>query len=140
MRSKTLLVLIPGSRINYSIARAKVPNERLVDPAFAWAEVGSVLRQKVRQGLLAPEQARELWIKFGQMPIEFIDSPALRARACEIAEGCALPTLYDAAHLACTELTPAPGTVVREFWTADQELLRSLGTTRPPYVRHLVKS
>lgn len=33
---------------------------RLVVPAFAWAEVGSVLRKKVRQRLLAPEEAAEL--------------------------------------------------------------------------------
>ena len=35
-------------------------NGRLVAPAWAWAEVGSVLRKKVRMGLLQPEEAQDL--------------------------------------------------------------------------------
>ncbi|MDP9371980.1 MAG: type II toxin-antitoxin system VapC family toxin [Chloroflexota bacterium] len=111
-------------------------NGRLVAPAFAWAEVGSVLRKKVRQGLLQREQAGALWIRFGQLPIEFIEDPSLRTRAWEIAGQYALPTLYDAAFLACTEV--ASGTAAtREFWTADEELLRALEANEPPYVRRL---
>ena len=42
---------------------------RLIAPAFLWAEVGSVLRKKVRQGL--PESlANEAWEQFRSVPIE----------------------------------------------------------------------
>jgi predicted nucleic acid-binding protein len=114
-----------------------LPRERLVAPAFAWAEVGSVLRKKVRQTLLQHEEAEELWTNFGRLPIEFVEAPALCTRAWEIAEEYALPTLYDAAFLACTEVKPAPEGTVREFWTADQELVRSLRVNRPAYLREL---
>ena len=110
---------------------------RVVAPAFAWAEVGSVLRKKVRQGLLQQQQAEQLWSKFGSLPIEFVDLPAMRDRTWELAEHYGLATLYDAAFLACTELAPAPEPVVREFWTVDGELLRQLGEMRPPYARLL---
>jgi predicted nucleic acid-binding protein len=109
---------------------------RLVVPAFAWAEIGRVLRKKVRQGLFTMEQAGELWTRFGQFPVEFMDGPALRSRAWELAAQYGLPTLYDAAFLACTEIASARVTV-GEFWTADQALLRALGTEWPPYVRLL---
>jgi predicted nucleic acid-binding protein len=110
---------------------------RLVCPAFAWAEVGSVLRKKVRQELLTTEQARELWTRFGELPVEYVDVPAMRARAWQLAQRHALPTLYDAGFLACTELAPESDSAVREFWTADQTLLNSLGSNRPAYVRDL---
>jgi predicted nucleic acid-binding protein len=110
---------------------------RLVVPAFAWAELGSVMRRKVRQGSLEPAEAEELWTRFGQLPIDFIELPSLRARAWEIAELFELPTLYDAACLACTEVVQAPEGATREYWTGDQELLRQLGAERPAYVRQL---
>ena len=110
---------------------------RLVAPAWTWAEVGSVLRKKVRQSLLRQDQADELWVRFGQLPIDFVDTPVLRARAWEIAEQYTLPTLYDAAFLACTEVALASEPATRQFWTADRDLLRQLGTARPGYVRQL---
>ena len=109
---------------------------RLIAPAFAWAEVGSVLRKKIRQGLLTTEQAEELWTRFRQFQVEFVDGPALRSRAWELAAQYGLPTLYDAAFLACTEVASA-GATVREFWTTDRALLRALGTEWPPYIRLL---
>ncbi|MBI4491459.1 MAG: type II toxin-antitoxin system VapC family toxin [Chloroflexi bacterium] len=113
------------------------PSGRLVAPAWAWAEVGSVLRKKVRQGQIEWGEAETLWARFGQLPIEFIDTPAVRNRAWEIAGQFGLPTLYDATFLACTEMAPASEPAVREFWTADDELLRRLGARRPAYVRRL---
>ncbi len=110
---------------------------RWVAPAFAWAEVGSVLRKKVRSKQLRGDEAARLWDDFNDLPIEYVDFPVLRQRAWEIAQRFGLPTLYDAAFLACTEVAPAPVDAVREFWTADQGLLRSLGQQLPPYVRSL---
>ncbi len=110
---------------------------RLVAPAFAWAEVGSVLRKKVRQRLLDQEQAEPLWRRFCQLPIEFIEEPRLRRRSWEIANEFGLLGLYDAAFLACTEVATASAAVSAEFWTADEVLLRHLGNHAPLYVRQL---
>lgn len=108
---------------------------RLVAPAFAWAEVGSVLRKKVRQGELPFERAAARWREFSALPITFRDALQLRMRAWDIAERYNLPTLYDAAFLACIEVEP--GSASREFWTVDLVLGRSLQPDPPPYLRIL---
>jgi predicted nucleic acid-binding protein len=119
------------------LVRRALAAARLIAPAFAWAEIGSVLRKKVRQGLLHREQAETLWASLAQLPIEFVDTPALRGRTWLLAAQYGLPTLYDAAFLACVETAPLSPSTVCEFWTADQELLRALGSNRPAYVRQL---
>lgn len=119
-------------------ATALHENARLVAPSSTWAEVGSVLRKKVRARLLDVEEADVLWHAFLRLPFEFADTHALRERAWEIAEEYGLPTLYNAVFLACTELAPASESTRREFWTADETLLRLLGTRKPAYVRQLL--
>jgi predicted nucleic acid-binding protein len=114
-----------------------VRDGRLVAPSWAWAEVGSVLRKKVRQGFLLQQEAEALWEEFSRLPIEYLDDRILRARTWELAEQYGLLTLYDAAFLACAELCPADEPAVREFWTADQKLLGHLGAQRPGYVQAL---
>jgi len=114
--------------------RSGVP---LTAPFWFWAEIGSVLRKKLRAGLLLPRQASAIWDAVQQLPIDFYDDPAMRQRAWEIADRFKLPTLYDAAFLACTELAPALEGAQREFWTADAQLLRHLGAEKPAYVRDL---
>lgn len=109
----------------------------LVAPAFAWAEVGSVLRKKIRQGMLRPDQAQALWDQFNELPIEYFDTQAIRARAWELADRYTLPTLYAAAFLACTEAAPVSHVTSREFWTTDQALLRALSDDPLPFVRRL---
>ncbi|NES20024.1 MAG: type II toxin-antitoxin system VapC family toxin [Symploca sp. SIO3E6] len=101
-----------------------------VAPAFAWAEVGSVLRKKVRLGAITTSQAIGFYDDFCQMPVDYLDSNAIRAKTWEIAQQFSLATLYDAAFLAVAELESA------EFWTADQSLLNTL-TPCPTYVRKL---
>jgi predicted nucleic acid-binding protein len=103
---------------------------RLVAPAFAWAEVGSVLRKKIRMGLLTQEEAKGCYEDFGNLPIDYIDGESVRARSWELAEQYQLPTLYDAAFLACAESESA------QFWTADKVLLAKL-SPRPSYVHQL---
>src|SRR5436305_1103740 len=65
---------------------------RLVAPSWVWAEVGSVLRKKIRARLLQPDDAAAIWSAFLDLPIEYVDLPALRARAWEIAGRDGLPT------------------------------------------------
>jgi len=107
---------------------------RVVAPAFCWAEVGSVLRKKVRAGEITVEESVEAWADFQAMPIDFLDESAVRDRAWSLAERFAQPTLYDAAYLAVTEL---PNGATREFWTADQALFDAVRRGRPSYVHHL---
>jgi predicted nucleic acid-binding protein len=114
-----------------------ITSGRMVAPAFSWTEVGSVLRRKVRQQQMTASRADDQWSMYCRLQIEFIDSLAVHDRAWEIANQFGLPTLYDASFLACTELARAPSSVTREFWTADQLLVRALGKDRPPYVRLL---
>lgn len=106
---------------------------RLVAPAFAWAEIGSVLRKKIRAGLLSSEQAQGCFDDFCQLPIEYIDTDQTRARAWEIAHQYQMPTLYDAAFLACAESAGENC----QFWTADKTLLGQLTPAGPTYVRAL---
>jgi predicted nucleic acid-binding protein len=113
-----------------------VTSGRLVAPAFAWAEVGSVLQKKLRQRLLESAHVDLLWRHFSDLPIDFVEMPVMRTRAWNLARSYGLPTLYDAAFLACAEVVASHGPMV-EFWTADQVLLRQLGPARPPYVREL---
>jgi predicted nucleic acid-binding protein len=105
-----------------------------VAPSLCWAEVGSVLRKKVRNGSLSPVEAADAWADFRTMPITFIDTAQMRSRAWELADRFGQPTLYDTAYLTCTEV---PAGRSRTFWTADAALLSSLGEGRPAYVRDL---
>lgn len=106
---------------------------RIIVPYFTWTEIGSVLRKKVRAKLINTEQASELFTAFCDLPIEYLDNSILRARAWTLAEQYQMPTLYDAAFLACTE---AVGDNC-EYWTADRKLLNQLGQAKPFYVNEL---
>lgn len=124
-----------------SIVEAALEDESiLVAPSFAWTEVGSVLRKKVRAELLQEEEAHSLFNDFQALPVEFVDTPAMRSRAWEVAQRYAFPTLYDAAFLACTELAAPDERDVTErtLWTADSRFVRGLGADCPSYVRLLV--
>jgi predicted nucleic acid-binding protein len=105
---------------------------RLVAPAFMWAEVGSVLRKKLRMGLLTPEQAQGCYEDFCDLPIDYINKESIRVRAWEMAQQYGMPTLYDAAFLACAETESA------QFWTADTVLLKQL-SPRPSFVHQLAE-
>lgn len=88
-------------------------------------------------GLLQPIEADTLWADYLRLPIEFVDTPLLRVRAWQLARQYELLTLYDAAFMACMEGVLASVDAERECWTADQQLLNSLGAQRPAYVRQL---
>lgn len=108
----------------------------LVAPAWAWAEVGSVLRKKARDGELQEAEAGGLWRFFIRLSVEFLNEEQLQLRSWELADQYGLSAIYDAAFLACTELAE-PATVPREFWTADKAFVRQLGSAVPSYVRLL---
>jgi predicted nucleic acid-binding protein len=76
---------------------------RIVLPCFAWAEIASVLRKKVRSSLLTEGEAGQLYSAFGELPIDYVDGEDIRERAWEIARMYGLLTLYDAVFLAVAE-------------------------------------
>jgi predicted nucleic acid-binding protein len=108
----------------------------LIAPAWMWAEFGSVLCKKFRTNVLTQDEAAKIWQSFGTLPIRYLNSQSLRDRAWSFAQRYRLPTLYDAVFLACAEVT-LPSQTLREFWTADQVFLNSLGTAKPNYVKSL---
>ncbi|MGE5484733.1 MAG: type II toxin-antitoxin system VapC family toxin [Ignavibacteriales bacterium] len=113
---------------------------RLVAPSFAWAEVGAVLRKKVKAGLLSASEADVVWGRFLSLSIEYMNDEILLRAAWKIAASVSLPTLYDAAFLAAVEVCTQHSTGAIEFWTADGELVKGLGQHIPEYVRLLQHS
>jgi predicted nucleic acid-binding protein len=105
---------------------------KLVAPSFAWAEIASVLRKKVRSNLLAAAEAEQIYAAYCNLPIDYIDKEDIRIRAWQIAERYGLLTLYDAAFLAVAETEAA------EFWTTDKVVLNQL-FPQPAYVHELGK-
>jgi predicted nucleic acid-binding protein len=125
-----------GSELAERLVHAQLDaNDPIVAPGWAWAEVGSALRRHVRRAAIPAERATDLWRLFLEVPVMYLDEPAIRERTWSIAVEYGLPTLYDATFLAVTEL--AAGPAERSFWTADAELVRRLGRRRPTYV-HLL--
>ncbi len=100
----------------------------LYAPPFAWAEVGSTLRKKVRLGFLDDRTAEQAWEAFGALGVIFVHSEAIKRRAWDIARDFALPTLYDAGFLAVAEL--APGGPM-PYWTADYAFVERLAGLHP---------
>lgn len=111
---------------------ARVP---ILAPAFAWAEVGSILRKKVRQGLLSLEEAEQAWRDFIDLPITYVNSTEIMRLAWSIASQYNLPTIYDAVFLATAETAPdGPA----DFWTSDSILVKTVrGHKR--YVKELLR-
>jgi predicted nucleic acid-binding protein len=149
--SETLLCLDSGVWIKYLTAEEPVmlsdaaaalvlrglEEGRLFAPGFVWAEVGSVLRKKVRQGPLQPPEADSLWAAFMRLPVEYVEVPRLRRRSWDIAAAHDLHTLYDSAILACAETVAEREGAAVEFWTTDGALLQSLGSPRATWIRDL---
>lgn len=110
---------------------------RLIAPAFAWAEVGTTLRKKVKTGLLTEPEADTAWKRFMSLAIEYVHDPRIPELAWQISLKFGLPTMYDASFLAvCERVTEESGSAV-EFWTADRDLIKSFGYLAPQYVRLL---
>lgn len=111
--------------------------QTVILPAFAWAEVGSVLRKKARKKDITPEEAEEAWRMFRRLKIiSYLENEKVSDASWEIAAKENLPTLYDAAYLAVAEITAKDFGETCEFWTADERLVNTLGD-RKKYVKLL---
>jgi len=116
-----LLTPEPGSAAAAEVVAAA---SDLFVPEFAWAEVGSALRKKVRTGALTLEQADRAWEALSALGLTFVAEAEVRSRAWGLAVEYALPTLYDAAFLAVAELAPGGPCAL---WTADVRLIDAVG-------------
>lgn len=133
-------VLVPedgSDEANALLKRAISAGGRLVAPAFAWAEVGTVLRKKLRANLISEAEASTAWARFVSLSIEYLQDPKIPQFAWEISSKFQLPTMYDAAFLAVSQRAAEESGGTVEFWTADQELVGVLGYSAPQYVRLL---
>ena len=96
--------------------RWRADSTEMIAPAFAAAEIDSVLRQKITRGELTQEVADAAFRLARRLPIAFDIETDCRERAWEIAMDFQFPQAYDAAYLALAELRGC------EFWTADKKL------------------
>jgi len=123
-----LLTWEDGSDAAAELMERVVANElSVVLPSFAWAEIGSVLRQKVLRKEIAIEEAEESWRIFRRLRnITYMDGDEIMNTAWRISTEEKLSTLYDASYLAVAETVAKQSNEVCEFWTADKRLVNSL--------------
>lgn len=102
-------------------------NQIIVLPSFAWAEMGSIFRKKLRKKEIQTEDAMEMWASFREFPgIIYIEDDIIMDKAWRISYTFDLATLYDAAFLAVAEVIAEKTGEVCEYWTADERLINSL--------------
>lgn len=102
-------------------------NQIIAVPSFAWAEVGSIFRKKVRKKELSTQDALEMWTSFRSFPgIVYVEDDNVMDLAWRISSYFDLPTMYDAAFLAVAEGIADKTGEICEYWTADERLVNSL--------------
>jgi len=111
---------------------------QLIDlPAFAWTEVGSVLRKMRRKNLLTVQEADDLWLEFRHFQgIEYLSDDMIMDRAWKISRHFDMPTLYDTSFLAVAEVVAERTGEICEYWTEGEKLINQLNGRRE-YIRWL---
>jgi predicted nucleic acid-binding protein len=94
-------------------------------PPLLPSEVLKVRCQPQRTGKPTLLEARLLLSRFLAVPISLRSPRRMYRRVLELADQYDLPAVYDAHYVALAELLGAT------FWTADQRLLRAMGTSLP---------
>jgi len=93
-----------------------------------YAEVSSVLREKVYHGLITPEDGQEAFELFCALDIAPSRRDDLHLRMWDLGRRVNARKLYDLQYVALAELERC------ELWTADQKLV-NLVSPRCPWVR-----
>lgn len=102
-------------------------NQTIVLPAFAWAEIGSIFRKKIRNKNVTSQDGEEMWTSFKEFPgVVYVEDDIVMDRAWKISNYFDLTTLYDASFLAVAETITDKTGQTCEFWTADERLVNSL--------------
>jgi len=138
--SVLIKVLVPEdlSPLASELMRRIIVNQQLIIlPPFAWAEIGSILRKKIIRKEIKALEAASLWHEYTRFPgIRYMDNELILERSWIISRALALPTLYDSAFLAVSEIIAEHTGLPCEFWTADEKLVRFTKNTKH-YVRFL---
>jgi predicted nucleic acid-binding protein len=132
--------LVPeeGSAQAMDLLREAVSSgSRLIAPAFAWAEVGTVLVKKMKAGLITDTEATIAWDRFVSLSIDYLQDASVLQAAWDISLRYQFPTMYDASFLAVCDRVAEESRGSLEFWTADIQLVRDLGSSPPPYMKLL---
>ncbi len=117
-----------SDRASALYATAARDGEPLVAPPLLPIEVTNILRQRMRRGDFALEQARLLLDRFLALPLTLTAPSGLYHQALAIADTYQLPAAYDAHYVALAAQLGC------DLWTNDQRLLRGLGG-RVPFVK-----
>jgi predicted nucleic acid-binding protein len=127
---KLVLQESDSARADQLFAKWKAEETRLIVPAFAPAEIDSIIRQRVARGEITEEQAETYFQAAVGLPIEFPVEPTLRLHAWKIARQFSFVHVYDAVYLALAELRGC------QFWTADRRLFDQVKNDLN-FVRHV---
>ncbi|MDO8673413.1 MAG: type II toxin-antitoxin system VapC family toxin [Dehalococcoidia bacterium] len=124
--SLVLTALLPDSLTPTARALWRVWVEQSVEiiaPPLFFAEVTSVLREKVHFGHISPEQGEDLFSVFLHLGVGSADFANLQANAWAMAKAHNRPRAYDAQYLAVA------ADLGCDLWTGDRRLVNAVGVS-----------
>lgn len=99
--------------------------QTLYAPPLIGFEVTNVIRQRVRRGILTPDQAPAFVSDFAAIGIVMLPIALSHQRALALANAYNLPAAYDAHYVALAEWLHCP------FWTNDRRLVNTVAASLP---------
>lgn len=133
---KWVLAEADSATANALLAEWTAKGISMLAPALFAYEVTNVLRQRVRKGILTPDEAKLALVGMSTLGPALATSTsqqdvlAASTRAIELAHQFGMPAAYDAHYLALAEHEGC------DYWTADQRLWNTVKATLP-WVRWL---
>jgi len=119
-----------AERARALLAASLRQEEEIIEPHLLLSEITNIVHQRMRRGVMALVEARDVLAQVIGLPMHFESPPDLHDLALVLAARFALPAVYDAQYLALCEMTGAT------FWTADERLYRAVSGALP-FVRRL---
>jgi predicted nucleic acid-binding protein len=108
-----------------------VSDEEVIAPPLLYAEITSIVRERMLRGDLTIDEAKALVTVADRTPMAvFMDGTRLQHRALELATRFNHPKAYDAQYLAVADLLGC------DLWTADRRLYRNVHRDLP-WVRYV---
>ena len=105
-------------------------DDELVAPSFLLVEVASVLRRKVSQGEISPEDGHEALLAVEALGVRLVWDYELVRKAFDMAGELGQSTVYDTFYLAVAQRNEC------DLWTADERFAEA-ASRRYPFVRLL---
>jgi predicted nucleic acid-binding protein len=119
-----------AERARALLAASLRQEEEIIEPHLLLSEITNIVHQRMRRGMMALVEARDVLAQVIGLPMHFESPPDLHDLALVLAARFDLPAAYDAHYLALCEITGAT------FWTADERLFRAVSGALP-FVRRL---